>query len=211
MEACGSLAVARRWVLRCMTTHSECPLRPRVRGVMSPAPRCLRKGSIRIRLHTISIPRWHGAASRLISISGLPITRCRRYGKEDPHAAKAWQTLLHTAYRYRADGVKGHGERDAAQESIFNAQPSLKATRTGHWAPDVLRYDANDLKPALTELLEVAPELRSTPSYLYDLTDVTRQILANDARRLLPLIRAAYEAKNRTCIPSTHSQSGCAI
>jgi alpha-N-acetylglucosaminidase len=122
----------------------------------------------------------------------------RRYGKEDAHAAKAWQTLLHTAYSYRADGVKGHGERDSSQESLFNAQPSLTATRTGHWAPDVLRYDANDLKPALTELLEVAPELRSTASYRYDLTDVTRQVLANDARRLLPLIRAAYEAKDRT-------------
>jgi alpha-N-acetylglucosaminidase len=122
----------------------------------------------------------------------------RRYGKEDAYAAKAWQTLLHTAYSYRADGVKGHGERDASQESIFNAQPSLTATRTGHWAPDVLRYEANDLKPALTELLEVAPELRSTPSYRYDLTDVTRQVLTNDARRLLPLIRAAYEAKDRT-------------
>ncbi|WP_263381274.1 alpha-N-acetylglucosaminidase [Granulicella arctica] len=121
----------------------------------------------------------------------------RRYGKNDIHAQNAWQIVGKTVYGYRADGVKDHGERDAAHESIFNAQPSLTATRTGHWAPDVLRYDAEALKPALTELLQVAPALRTTASYHYDLVDVTRQVLTNDARRLLPLIKAAYEAKDR--------------
>lgn len=121
----------------------------------------------------------------------------RRYGAPDAHAQRAWQILLHTAYGYRADGNRAHGERDASQEAIFNAQPSLTATRTGHWAPDVLRYDAKDLEPALTELLEVRPALRATASYRYDLVDVARQVLANDARRQLPLIKAAYEAKDR--------------
>lgn len=122
----------------------------------------------------------------------------RRYGAPDPHASKAWQILLHTAYSYRADGVKGHGERDAAHESLFNAQPSLTATHNGTWSPDMPRYNPEDLKPALVELLHVAPALRSTDSYKYDLTDVARQVLANDSRRLLPMIRAAYEAKDRT-------------
>ncbi len=131
----------------------------------------------------------------------------RRYGPgdngaADPHAAKAWSIIQQTIYGYRADGVKDHGERDAAHESIFNAQPSLTATRTGHWAPDVLRYNADDLKPALTELLQVAPALRSTASYRYDLTDITRQVLANEARVLLPNIRAAYESKDRAAFQS---------
>ena len=121
----------------------------------------------------------------------------RRYGIADVHAANAWRILLRTAYGYRADNNLEHGERDAAHESLFNAQPSLTATRTGHWAPDVLRYEADDLKPALSELLQVAPSLRTTAGYSYDLTDVTRQVLVNDARRLLPLIRSAYESKNR--------------
>ena len=124
----------------------------------------------------------------------------RRYGASDPHALKAWQIIQQTAYGYRADGNREHGERDAAHESIFNAQPSLTATRTGHWAPDVLRYNADDLKPALTELLEVDPALRSTAAYQYDLVDLTRQVLANDARRQLPLIKAAYEAKDRPVV-----------
>ena len=124
----------------------------------------------------------------------------RRYGIPDPHAAKAWNILLHTVYSYRADGERRHGERDAAHESLFNAQPSLTATRTGHWAPDVMRYQANDLKPALTELLQVTPAAHNLPSYRYDLADVTRQVLANESRRLLPLIRAAYEKKDRQAL-----------
>src|SRR6201996_8535565 len=120
----------------------------------------------------------------------------RRYGAVDAHAASAWKILLHTSYGYRADGVTNHGVRDAAHESIFNAQPSLTATRTGQWSPDIPRYDPKDLKPALTEMLQVAPSLRAAASDHYDLTDVTRQVLADDARRLLPLIQSAYEAKD---------------
>jgi alpha-N-acetylglucosaminidase len=130
----------------------------------------------------------------------------RRYGTPDSHAAKAWNILLHTAYGYRADGDRKHGERDAAHESLFNAQPSLTATRTGHWAPDVLRYNADDLKPALTELLQVAPPIRALPGYQYDLVDVARQVLANESRRLLPLIRTAYESKDAASFHSLTQQ-----
>lgn len=130
----------------------------------------------------------------------------RRYGADDAHARKAWQILLNTAYSYRADGITNHGERDAAHESIFNAQPSLTATRTGHWAPDVLRYNADDLKPALAELLQVSPDLRATATYKYDLTDLTRQVLVNDGRRLLPLIKAAYDARDSEILHARASE-----
>ena len=130
----------------------------------------------------------------------------RRYGEQDLHASKAWGIILNTIYSYRADGVRDHGERDSAHESIFNAQPSLDATRTGHWAPDVLRYDPAVLKPALTELLQVAPALRDTASYRYDLTDISRQVLANSARQLLPQIKAAYAAKDRSAFDALSKQ-----
>jgi alpha-N-acetylglucosaminidase len=121
----------------------------------------------------------------------------RRYGANDPHAQSAWQILLKTAYGYRADGNTQHGERDASQDSIFNAQPSLTATRAATWSPDVLRYNPSDLAPALTELLQVAPTLRSTETYQYDLVDVARQTMANEGRRLLPLIKQAYDTKDK--------------
>lgn len=126
----------------------------------------------------------------------------RRYGTADPHTLAAWRIILSTVYGYHADGVRTHGERDAAHESIFNAQPSLTATRNGQWSPDVMRYKAEDLKPALTHMLRADPALCESAAYRYDLTDLTRQVLANDGRRLLPLIRAAYERKDRAAFDS---------
>ncbi|MFT4112127.1 alpha-N-acetylglucosaminidase [Silvibacterium sp.] len=121
----------------------------------------------------------------------------RRYGANDLHAVRAWQIILHTIYSYRADGVNGQGERDAAADSIFNAQPSLDARHAAGPSPEELRYQAADLTPALTELLQVAPELRSTSTYQYDLVDISRQVLVNSARTLLPEIKTAYEHKDK--------------
>jgi alpha-N-acetylglucosaminidase len=121
----------------------------------------------------------------------------RRYGAPDDNARRAWDILLKTAYGYRADGVNGHGERDAAADSLFDAQPSLTAKHADLSAPDELRYNPSDLEPALTALLNVAPALRSTETYQYDLVDVARQVLANSARTLLPQIKAAYDNKDK--------------
>jgi alpha-N-acetylglucosaminidase len=130
----------------------------------------------------------------------------RRYGADDAHAQRAWQIILKTAYGYRADGVTGHGERDAAADSVFNAQPSLEALRASSASSDALRYKPADLAPALTELLQVAPPVRMAETYKYDLVDVGRQVLANSARDLLPQIKAAYESKNRGAFDSLTGQ-----
>jgi alpha-N-acetylglucosaminidase len=71
---------------------------------------------------------WHSSTVDLPAWTDAYVTR--RYGGEDVHARKAWEILLKTAYSYRADGNMDHGERDASQESLFNAQPSLTATRS---------------------------------------------------------------------------------
>jgi alpha-N-acetylglucosaminidase len=121
----------------------------------------------------------------------------RRYGAADPHALAAWNVLLHTAYDIRIDQVAFNSERDAAQESLFNAQPSLTANRASNWSPEAMRYSADAFKHALPQLLQVAPALRSSETYRYDLVDVARQTLANESRLLLPQIKDAYDAKDR--------------
>lgn len=121
----------------------------------------------------------------------------RRYGFADPHALAAWRILLHTAYDLRIDGVTFNSERDAAQESLFDAQPSLDADQASHWSPESIRYDPVRFRQALVELLQVAPALRTTSTYRYDLVDVARQVLANHSRLLLPRIRTAYDAHDR--------------
>lgn len=121
----------------------------------------------------------------------------RRYGALDPHALAAWNTLLHTAYNIHIDSVVFNSERDAAQESLFNAQPSLTVNRASHWSPEAMRYNADAFKKALPELLQVATPLRNSETYQYDLVDVARQTLANESRMLLPQIKAAYDNKDR--------------
>ena len=121
----------------------------------------------------------------------------RRYGAADPHAQAAWKVLLNTAYSIRVDAVEFNSERDAAQESLFNAQPGLTANRASHWSPQGMRYDPQEFKSALAEMLRVAPELRTNETYEYDLVDIARQTLANESRLLLPLIKTAFDAKQR--------------
>jgi alpha-N-acetylglucosaminidase len=120
----------------------------------------------------------------------------RRYGAADPHAMAAWQILRKTAYDLKVDESQFNSERDAAAENLFDAQPSLTATMASNWSPEALRYDGALFRRALPELLATAPALRASEPYRYDLVDVARQTLANEARRLLPDIKAAYESKN---------------
>jgi alpha-N-acetylglucosaminidase len=122
----------------------------------------------------------------------------RRYGAADPHALAAWKVLLNTAYGIRVNEVEFNSERDAAQESLFDAQPSLTANRASHWSPEAMRYDAEEFKRVLPEMLQVAPELRSSETYEYDLVDIARQTLANESRLLLPRIKAAVDARERS-------------
>ncbi|GGA10683.1 alpha-N-acetylglucosaminidase [Dyella caseinilytica] len=121
----------------------------------------------------------------------------RRYGAADPHALAAWNILLKTAYDIRIDKVVFNSERDAAQESLFDAQPSLTVNRASNWSPEAMRYDPEAFKQVLPALLQVAPALRGSETYQYDLVDISRQTLANESRLLLPQIKTAYDSKDR--------------
>ncbi|WP_214317576.1 alpha-N-acetylglucosaminidase [Nonomuraea sediminis] len=111
-----------------------------------------------------------------------------RYGGADPHATAAWRTIRATAYgTSRADGWS------EAPDGLFGARPSLGADKAAAWSPAADRYDTTAFDAALTSLLQVAPKLRDSSAYRYDLLDVTRQVLSNRSRVLLPQIKAAYE------------------
>jgi alpha-N-acetylglucosaminidase len=121
----------------------------------------------------------------------------RRYGAQDPHAVAAWTILIHTAYGIRVNHVVFNSERNAAQESLFDAQPGLTVDRASTWSPEGMRYNAAAFETALPQMLQVAPALRASETYQYDLVDIARQTLANESRVLLPRIRAAYGRKDR--------------
>ncbi|MFG3041424.1 alpha-N-acetylglucosaminidase [Streptomyces sp. NPDC048330] len=112
----------------------------------------------------------------------------RRYGGADPHAAAAWEQLRLGPY----SGLSGTWSEP--QDSLFTARPSLTASRAARWSPTAMRYDPVTVERALAELLRVAPALRTTDAYRFDVVDVARQALTNRARVLLPRIKSAYEA-----------------
>ncbi|MGW7056628.1 alpha-N-acetylglucosaminidase [Streptomyces sp. NPDC054887] len=114
----------------------------------------------------------------------------QRYGGYDPHAAKAWDLLRAGPYSLPA------GVWSEPQDSLFTARPDLAATTAARWSPEFMRYDAATVQQALAELLQVAPALRNSDAYRFDLVDVARQALSNRSRSLLPQIKAAYGSKD---------------
>ncbi|MFE3906420.1 alpha-N-acetylglucosaminidase [Streptomyces sp. NPDC059153] len=114
----------------------------------------------------------------------------RRYGGADPHAAKAWELLRTGPYSTPS------GTWSESQDSLFTARPGLTVGTAASWSPSSMRYDATTVRQALTELLQVAPDLRKSDAYRFDLVDVARQALANRSRTLLPQIKSAYEGKD---------------
>ncbi|MCP2337642.1 alpha-N-acetylglucosaminidase [Actinomadura rupiterrae] len=118
----------------------------------------------------------------------------RRYGAPDPHAARAWEVLAATAYAMPQDGWS------EPHDGLFAATPSLTARSAAAWSPKRFRYDAEAFAHALPALLAVAPELRASSAYRYDLADVARQVLSNHSRTLLPKLEAAYDRTDRAAL-----------
>lgn len=115
----------------------------------------------------------------------------RRYGGKDQNAQAAWQTMRQTAYQTPANGWS------ESQDGLFGAQPSLTVNTAAAWSPGSMRYDGLAFDQALPDLLAVKSELRNNDAYRYDLMDVTRQVLSNRSRILLPQIKAAYDAQDK--------------
>ncbi|WP_254712432.1 alpha-N-acetylglucosaminidase C-terminal domain-containing protein [Humibacter ginsenosidimutans] len=111
-----------------------------------------------------------------------------RYGTNA--AADAWTTIADTVYSM--DPIGTHSE---SQDSLFDAQPSLTTTKARSCCSvGQVRYDFPTFATALPKLISASPSVVQHAAYDYDLTDVTRQVIANTSRDLLPKINTAYQA-----------------
>ncbi len=117
----------------------------------------------------------------------------RRYGGSDENAAAAWTILCRTAYSVKPGLAQWTGK---LHDTLFGATPDLD--QLGAWSKVPASYDLVDFAMALPKLLEVRPELRTTSAYQYDLVNVTRQVVSNQSRILLPKIKEAYKNKDKT-------------
>lgn len=112
-----------------------------------------------------------------------------RYGVRSENIEKAWTIMRETAYHKRYD-------RQRAEDSIINAQPSLDATTASGYITAVIDYDKEEFEKILELYLEEYDNLKNSDAYLYDLADITRQVLQNSSYEYLQEAKKAWNNKD---------------
>jgi len=115
-----------------------------------------------------------------------------RYGHVTPHLLQAWQLLCTTIY----DCPLGNNQQ-GPHESIFCGRPSLDNFQASSWSKMANYYDPDDTRRAALLLLEDADQHRLSNNFCYDLVDIVRQALADQARVQYQEVIAAYKSFSR--------------
>ena len=115
----------------------------------------------------------------------------RRYGAENTNAAEAIHILAETVYKASLN-MRGQG----APESVINARPALTINAASTWGNAIVGYEKTDLEEAARLLLSEYDSLSSSDAYLYDLTDILKQVLSNTAQEIHRDMAAAYNARD---------------
>ncbi|KAK3072938.1 hypothetical protein LTR53_005896 [Teratosphaeriaceae sp. CCFEE 6253] len=120
----------------------------------------------------------------------------------------AWDTMRQTVYN-NTDITMGN----AVTKSIFELAPNTTGllNRTGHH-PTTIRYDPSILVSAWSDFYGAAlqtPSLYDNTAYTFDLTDITRQVMANAFYPLYTsFLAAANTSLNASYSPSTAASTG---
>ena len=101
-----------------------------------------------------------------------------RYGVEDPTIEKAWMILAQSIYNCPAGN-----NQQGPHESIFCGRPSLNNFQASSWSKMKNYYDPADTKEAARLMNSVAEKYRGNNNFEFDLVDITRQALADQARQ----------------------------
>ncbi|MCP5054126.1 MAG: alpha-N-acetylglucosaminidase [bacterium] len=111
----------------------------------------------------------------------------RRYGSPNPKLQKAWQLLLEGPYsRAISNGY----------ESLICHTPKLSRFTPTPSDPFGSGYNALNTFKACQLLLECSPRLKDLPTYRFDVTHVTREMLSNLARPFNYEVTRAYRNKD---------------
>lgn len=114
----------------------------------------------------------------------------RRYGKKSKIAEDAFKVLRDNIYNCNVSMQEG------GMESIICARPSKDITSISTWGPKEYYYDKSDSARACELLLKEYDNLHQSEAYLYDLVDITRQALADNARVKYDELMNCYEEKD---------------
>jgi len=112
-----------------------------------------------------------------------------RYGVENPTIEKAWLLLAQTIYNCPAGN-----NQQGPHESIFCGRPSLDNFQASSWSKMKNYYDPASTLEAARLMNSVAEKYRGNDNFEYDLVDITRQALADQARLQYQHTIANYKA-----------------
>jgi len=114
-----------------------------------------------------------------------------RYGTDDPTIRQAWELLTSTIYNCPAGN-----NQQGPHESIFCGRPSLTNFQASSWSKMKNYYDPAATLAAARMMNSVAENYRGNNNFEYDLVDITRQALADQARLQYHHTIADYKAFN---------------
>ncbi|MBM6993628.1 MAG: alpha-N-acetylglucosaminidase [Prevotella sp.] len=100
-----------------------------------------------------------------------------RYGADDPTLQQAWQLLVHSIYNCPAGN-----NQQGPHESIFDGRPSLINFQAKSWSKMRNYYDPSATLEAARLMTSVAERYRGNNNFEYDLVDVVRQAMDDQAR-----------------------------
>ena len=112
-----------------------------------------------------------------------------RYGVEDSSILNAWQILSNSIYNCPAGN-----NQQGPHESIFCGRPGLNNFQVSSWSKMKNYYDPTTTLQAALLMNSVAEKYRGNNNFEYDLVDITRQALADQARIQYQYMIAAYKA-----------------
>ena len=115
-----------------------------------------------------------------------------RYGVDDPAIEKAWMILVKSIYNCPAGN-----NQQGPHESIFCGRPTLNNFQASSWSKMKNYYDPADTREAARLMNSVAGKYRGNNNFEYDLVDITRQALADQARIQYQKTIADYKAFSR--------------
>lgn len=119
-----------------------------------------------------------------------------RYGHTaNAKVHEAWRLLARSVY-----GCPAKVQQEGCSESVLCARPSLHAWQVSSWSARADFYNPDDVINAARLMVEAADEVKANANFGYDLVDITRQALAEQARLVYNEVVAAYKAKDRTML-----------
>lgn len=107
---------------------------------------------------------------------------------------------VHDAWLLLARSVYGAGAKIVEQgchESVLCARPALDVYQVSSWSEMEEFYNPDDVIRAARLMVEASHEVKANDNFRYDLVDVTRQAIAEQARYVYDEVVAAYKAKDR--------------